>query len=307
MKVKRGLAILLSSVMVVQMSVMAFADEYPTTSEVPCENIISEEFKETESTIIRTDTTVEEHECSASLTDSGEAGDERYTYTATPAGNKAFFHWAISDNDHEYTVTYEKAQGGQQIGSEYLENYGPSFSTSSLIENIVAIFKVFEQSNPEPVTDNNNNDYQEPQQNEEPKEPEEPDTTGQINIVDTSAGNALPTAELGDAIASTRTLSLNICNISPRQYSKAVQDTVAKTPEGGNIVIETNQVSCFDKNMMAAFAKKSSVNIFVVFKNKAGKKVLVTIPAGYDVMSLLDDNGYCGFMHLADVFGSREL
>lgn len=287
MKVKRGLAILLSSVMVVQMSVMAFAAEDP----FPNAGIISLEGEESGKLVES-----EENGGEVDKQVGGEEGSLTATYTATPNSDAgfSFSNWSYTLKDSEdlfrnpnQTITFEQSDGLLDIIAYFIKNYTPA-------------------SEPEPAEEQNDNTPA-PVQNEEPKVPEEPDTTGQINIVDTSAGNALPTAELGDAIASTRTLSLNICNISPRQYSKAVQDTVAKTPEGGNIVIETNQVSCFDKNMMAAFAKKSSVNIFVVFKNKAGKKVLVTIPAGYDVMSLLDDNGYCGFMHLADVFGSREL
>ena len=291
MKVKRGLAILLSSVMVVQMSVMAFASNDP----FPGAGIISLEGEESGKLVESEENGGEVAKQVKEVEEEGEVVLTA-TYTATPNSDEGFrfLNW-----------NYTLGGSSDQIQSE---NQTITFKESQDLSTIIAFFvKNFTPaSEPAPAEEQNDNTPA-PVQNEEPKEPEEPDTTGQINIIDTSAGNALPTAELGDAIASTRTLSLNICNISPRQYSKAVQDTVAKTPEGGNIVIETNQVSCFDKNMMAAFAKKSSVNIFVVFKNKAGKKVLVTIPAGYDVMSLLDDNGYCGFMHLADVFGSREL
>lgn len=38
-----------------------------------------------------------------------------------------------------------------------------------------------------------------------------------------------------------------------------------------------------------------------------GKRYTVTIPAGSDVFSLIDENGYCGFRTLDSQFGGSEL
>ncbi|MBE5836990.1 MAG: hypothetical protein E7303_03515 [Butyrivibrio sp.] len=102
-------------------------------------------------------------------------------------------------------------------------------------------------------------------------------------------------------------MSLDIFSITPAQMTAAVSDTVKSAPADGNVVIETNTISCLDNNMVQAFAQRPDVAISIVFKNKEGQKLKVTIPAGYPVTTLLDENGYCGYMHLVDIFGATVL
>ena len=45
----------------------------------------------------------------------------------------------------------------------------------------------------------------------------------------------------------------------------------------------------------------------VVIEVPAGQKYEVTIPAGSDIVSLLDENGYVGFRYLDAVFGGKEI
>ena len=120
-------------------------------------------------------------------------------------------------------------------------------------------------------------------------------------------GNALPTAELGNAQAPTKTLSIDMFSVSPAQFVSAVSETVTNAPASGEVVIETNTIACLDRNMIQSFAQRSDVAISIVFKNKEGQKLKVTIPAGYNVTTLLDSNGYCGYMHLVDIFGATVL
>ena len=123
-----------------------------------------------------------------------------------------------------------------------------------------------------------------------------------IQIVSTAAGSALPTAELGNAVAATKSVSLDITKVTSAQFRDAVKDTVLTVPAGGVAVIETNEVATLDKNMIAAMASRPDVAYNIVFKF-GGLKMRVVIPAGYNVKELLDANGYCGFLRLAQILG----
>jgi hypothetical protein len=46
----------------------------------------------------------------------------------------------------------------------------------------------------------------------------------------------------------------------------------------------------------------TAVSVTYVYK---GKKYKTVIPAGYPVLDLLDENGYCGFLYLNLIFGSE--
>lgn len=61
-----------------------------------------------------------------------------------------------------------------------------------------------------------------------------------------------------------------------------------------------------DKKTMEVIASRPDMAVIINYIYK-GKGYSVTIPAGYDVMSLLDENGYCGFLYLGSIFGTTEL
>lgn len=62
----------------------------------------------------------------------------------------------------------------------------------------------------------------------------------------------------------------------------------------------------FNKKTFEALSKRNDVDIEVVYMWQ-GKKYRVVIPAGYDILSLLDKNGYCGCLYLNSIFGSTEI
>ncbi|WP_074753848.1 hypothetical protein [Butyrivibrio fibrisolvens] len=57
--------------------------------------------------------------------------------------------------------------------------------------------------------------------------------------------------------------------------------------------------------MAFPFKKRPDVTLEVSFLDGEykGNRVSFTIPAGTDTMSLVDDNGYFGFLYLAGQFG----
>ena len=128
-------------------------------------------------------------------------------------------------------------------------------------------------------------------------------------IVVSNTVSAADTPSQIAAISGTkpaRTVSYNMSSITPIQYKESIISNVAAAPQGGAMNIETDRVACLDSKMIAAIASRPDIDVNVVF-TYGGKKLKVTIPAGYDVNSLLDEYGYCGFLRLMSILGSTEL
>ncbi len=103
-----------------------------------------------------------------------------------------------------------------------------------------------------------------------------------------------------------RSLSFDLGNISASQYQAAVIQNIAYAPANGALNIETDRVSFFDSKMIEALAARSDIDVNVAFIH-GGRKINVTIPAGYNVRQLLDSNGYCGFLRLLDILGNSNI
>ncbi len=162
---------------------------------------------------------------------------------------------------------------------------------------------------PRPVTDNSS----EPEYTVVVQDPapivtsSNPIATGAIVVANTTS--AADTSSAIAAISGTkpaRTVSYNIANVTPAQYKASVIENVAAAPASGAFNIETDRVSCFDRTMIEAIAARPDIDVNVVF-TYGGKKLKVTIPAGYNVRSLLDEGGYCGFLRLMALLGATEL
>lgn len=127
-------------------------------------------------------------------------------------------------------------------------------------------------------------------------------------VVSTNAGSADASAFIaaisGDKPAQT--LSFTMSSITPGQYKNAIISNVANVPANGAFNIITDQVACLDAGMISALSTRPDIDINIVF-NYGGKQMKVTIPAGYDLNSLLDEFGYCGFLRLMSILGATEL
>ena len=96
-------------------------------------------------------------------------------------------------------------------------------------------------------------------------------STEGISIITTEQGNALPTIELGNAVATTKTVTLDIQKITPAQYRDVVKTTVQTVPAGGIAVIETNEVSVLDANIIDVMSARPDVAINIIFKHDGVK------------------------------------
>lgn len=94
--------------------------------------------------------------------------------------------------------------------------------------------------------------------------------------------------------------------MNPVQYKEAVIHNMTNTPAGGAFNLVTDQPSLIDHKMVEVLSTRSDIDVNIVF-GYGGKTYKVVIPAGYDVKSILDKNGYCGFLRLLAILGGTEL
>ena len=89
----------------------------------------------------------------------------------------------------------------------------------------------------------------------------------------------------------------------------AFQGDVARrirtAPEGETVKVKTSVFINFNKQVMEALAKRPDVSVYVSFFDQEykGNRVSFVLPAGEDTMSLLDENGYAGFLYLGGKYG----
>lgn len=91
-----------------------------------------------------------------------------------------------------------------------------------------------------------------------------------------------------------------------QKYVENVLEQLSAVPTDGKVVIDTEDWYCFNRTLAEKIADKKDVAVTITYKYQ-GKKYEVTIPAGSDIVSLLDENGFVGFRYLDAVFGGREI
>lgn len=82
-------------------------------------------------------------------------------------------------------------------------------------------------------------------------------------------------------------------------------DSTAANSASDPIVLDTGEWVSFKGDVYQKL-QDSGRPVQITFRYK-GKHWRVDIPAGADLMSLVDENGYCGFMNLVAHFGGTEL
>lgn len=86
-----------------------------------------------------------------------------------------------------------------------------------------------------------------------------------------------------------------------------VANRIENAPENSTVQVKTSLFFAFNKQVMQALADRPDVSLYVTFLDQQykGNRVSFTIPAGEDTMALLDENGYCGFLYLAGIYGLK--
>ena len=89
----------------------------------------------------------------------------------------------------------------------------------------------------------------------------------------------------------------------------AFQGDVARrietAPENETVRVKTSLFINFNRQVMKALADRPDVSLYVSFLDGEykGNRVSFVIPAGEDTVSLLDENGYAGFLFLGGKYG----
>ncbi len=91
-------------------------------------------------------------------------------------------------------------------------------------------------------------------------------------------------------------------------FNKNAQDKIKNAKQGATVKIETSRWISFHKMVMQALADRPDVSLEVSFLDGEykGNRLSFTIPAGTDTLSLLDENGFSGFLYLAGKFGTAN-
>ena len=84
-----------------------------------------------------------------------------------------------------------------------------------------------------------------------------------------------------------------------------VAHRIETAPEGAMVDVKTSLFISFNEEVMEALKERPDVSVCVSFLDQQykGNRMCFIIPAGEDTISLLDENGYAGFMFLGGKYG----
>ncbi len=88
-------------------------------------------------------------------------------------------------------------------------------------------------------------------------------------------------------------------------FERESADKIKEAPMFGTVNIETSSWNSFGSGIRDALTARPDVTLKVSFLSGGykGKRLKLTIPAGYDIASLYDKNGFCGLCHAGTILG----
>ncbi len=89
-------------------------------------------------------------------------------------------------------------------------------------------------------------------------------------------------------------------------FNKGNIELIKKAKMDSVLVIDTNCWVSFHKSVYMAISARPDLTVTINYRYQ-GKYYTVTIPAGADVMSLVNEEGFCGFRNLDAAFGGSEI
>ena len=87
------------------------------------------------------------------------------------------------------------------------------------------------------------------------------------------------------------------------EFQKAVRSQIKNAAPGAVVEIDGKNWMSFDRSTMEELSKRNDLAVVVRFRY-LGKRWRVVVPAGYAVQTLLNQEGYTGFLYLSAVFGA---
>lgn len=95
-------------------------------------------------------------------------------------------------------------------------------------------------------------------------------------------------------------------NSAYRAFLDQAADAI-RTAQPGDadvVTIMTDRWISFDRRVLEAMESRRDISVLVKYRYQ-GEEHQVLIPAGADVSALADENGFCGFCYLAQIFGEK--
>lgn len=90
------------------------------------------------------------------------------------------------------------------------------------------------------------------------------------------------------------------------QFNKESIASIETAQKDAAVTLDTDIWNSFPGSVLSALSSRPDITLVINYRYE-GKRYTVTIPAGSDVLSLIDENGYCGFRTLDSWFGGSEL
>lgn len=82
-------------------------------------------------------------------------------------------------------------------------------------------------------------------------------------------------------------------------------DAIRNAAQGEQVTICTDRWISFDRRVAKALTDRPDVSVKLTYRY-GGENYVLVIPAGEDWVSLLDENGFCGFRYLDQQFGTEH-
>lgn len=86
-----------------------------------------------------------------------------------------------------------------------------------------------------------------------------------------------------------------------KESARAIQDA-----EGSEVFITTDRWMSFNQEVIDEIMAHPGISVTIHYQDR-GKQYEVIIPVGTDVTGLVDENGYCGFRYLCQLYAGKEV
>lgn len=89
-------------------------------------------------------------------------------------------------------------------------------------------------------------------------------------------------------------------------FLRETVQAVENARDGETVTVSTQRWISFDQTVFDALARRPQVAVNICYRY-GGEGCTVTIPAGTERDRLTDENGFCGFRYLDQIFGGEEI
>ena len=95
-----------------------------------------------------------------------------------------------------------------------------------------------------------------------------------------------------------------IPNTAYVSFLEEAADRIRNAQPDEQAVITTDRWMSFDRRVLEAIGERTDLTIFLQYRDH-GEEHQILLPAGTDVTRLGDENGFCGFQYLKQIFGEK--